>query len=156
MEQYIDKDAVVAEIENRIKELQKSHKENEEKLDFIQKTSILLCIDECKVILSLINTLEVKEVDLEKEVDAWRHNHFHGRRDKNAAGEYLERISQLELAKHFFEFGIKLSNRLTWEDMKQIHDIMVECSAIGLWSKPDEEYYQEVVKRFEIQKGEGA
>ena len=65
MTQYIDKSALVAEIENRIKELQNLHKENEEKLDSIQKTAILLCIDECKVILSLLDTLEVKEVDLE-------------------------------------------------------------------------------------------
>ncbi len=51
--------------------------------------------------------LEVKEVDLEKELDIWRHNHFHGRRDKDASGEYLERSSQLDIAKHFFELGLK-------------------------------------------------
>ena len=49
----------------------------------------------------------MKDVDLEKECDTWRHNHFHGRRDKEASGEYLERNSQLELAKHFFELGLK-------------------------------------------------
>ena len=65
MTQYIDKSALVAEIENRIKELQNLHKENEEKLDSTQKTAILLCIDECKVILSLLDTLEVKEVEEE-------------------------------------------------------------------------------------------
>lgn len=58
-------------------------------------------------ILSFLDTLEVKEVDLEKELESWRHNHFHGRRDKEASGEYLERVSQLELAKYFFELGIK-------------------------------------------------
>lgn len=58
-----------------------------------------------------INTLEVKEVDLEAELNKWRHNHFHGRRDKDASGEYLERISQLELAKHFFELGLKTQKR---------------------------------------------
>ena len=49
-------------------------------------------------------------MDLEKELDTWRHNHFHGRRDKEASGEYLERISQLELAKHFFKLGMAVSN----------------------------------------------
>ena len=63
MEQYIKKSALVAEIENRIKELQNFYKENEEKSGSILKTAILLCIDECKVILSILNTLEVKEVD---------------------------------------------------------------------------------------------
>ena len=55
--------------------------------------------------------LEMKEVDLEKELESWRHNHFHGRRDKEASGEYLERVSQLELAKHFYELGIKAKNK---------------------------------------------
>lgn len=55
----------------------------------------------------LKDSLEVKEVDLEKECDNWRHNHFHGRRDKEAIGEFLERSSQLDLAKHFFELGLK-------------------------------------------------
>ena len=49
------------EIKNRIKKLQNLHKENEEKLDSIQKTAILLCINECKVMLSFLDTLEVKE-----------------------------------------------------------------------------------------------
>ena len=65
MAQYIDKAALVAKIMNRIKELQNLHKENEVKLDFIQKTAIRLCIDECKVILSLIDTLEVKEIGVD-------------------------------------------------------------------------------------------
>ena len=60
-----------------------------------------------RTILSFLDTLELKEVDLEKELDTWRHNHFHGRRDKEASGEYLERITQLELAEHFFELGLK-------------------------------------------------
>ena len=76
MTQYIPKSAVVEEIENRIKELQNLHKENEEKLDSIQKTAILLCIDECKVILSLINTLEVKEVNLEEKAIQLSHKYF--------------------------------------------------------------------------------
>lgn len=65
MAQYIDKSALVAEIEKRIKELQDLSKENEKKLDSFQKTAILLCIDECKVVLNILNTLEVKEVDLD-------------------------------------------------------------------------------------------
>ena len=71
MAQYINKSALVAEIENRIKELQNIHKENEEKLDSIQKTAILLCIDECKVILSILDTLEVKEVDIADMADEY-------------------------------------------------------------------------------------
>lgn len=43
---------------------------------------------------------------LEEELDKWRHDHFHGKRDENFSGEYLERTSQLELARHFYELGL--------------------------------------------------
>ena len=56
--------------------------------------------------------LKIKEVDLEVELKSWRHNHFHGRRDKEANGEYLERVSQLDLAKHFFELGLRVPERI--------------------------------------------
>jgi len=62
-------------------------------------------------ISSFIDTLEVKEVDLVQELDTWRHNHFHGRRDKDASGEYLERSSQLDIAKYFFELGMSVNNK---------------------------------------------
>ena len=45
----------------------------------------------------LKDSLEVKEVELEKECDNWRHNHFHGRRDKEAIGEFLEEHLIMEI-----------------------------------------------------------
>ena len=63
-------------------------------------------IDKVKYIKEKLKNNEVKVVDLEKECDNWRHNHFHGRRDKEASGEYLERSSQLDLVKYFFELGL--------------------------------------------------
>ena len=45
-------------------------------------------------------------VDLEKELDTWRHEHFHGKRDGHFSGEYLERSSQLALARHFFNLRL--------------------------------------------------
>ena len=63
MTQYIDKSALVAEIEKRIKELQDFSKENEEILDSFLKTAIHLCIDECKVVLNILNTLEKKKME---------------------------------------------------------------------------------------------
>ena len=103
MEQYIPKAAVVAEIKERIETYNKGYANGDDRR-----------ADALEVLLHDINTLEVKEVegiDLEKEVDTWRHNHFHGRRDKNAAGEYLERSSQLDIAKHFFELGMSVNNK---------------------------------------------
>lgn len=59
----------------------------------------------------LLKDLEAKEVDLEKELESWRHNHFHGKRDREASGEYLERTSQLNLAKYFFELGLTAAQK---------------------------------------------
>ena len=91
--------------------------------------------------------LEVKEVDLEVELNKWRHNHFHGRRDKDASGEYLERISQLELAKYFFELG--LHSTITEEDCKLIWSIGDEIP-----NMPEEEFFKELLRRYKAQKGE--
>ena len=52
-------------------------------------------------------TLEIEEPceGLEEELDKWRHEHFHGKRDDHFSGEYLERTSQIELARHFAQWG---------------------------------------------------
>lgn len=42
-------------------------------------------------------------VDLEKELEKWRHDHFKGKRDGDYDGEYLDRESQLDLVRHFYE-----------------------------------------------------
>lgn len=61
-----------------------------------------------KEISSFIDTLqqEQPEVDWEKELDRWRHDHFKGKRDGDYSGEYLVRESQLDLARHFYELGL--------------------------------------------------
>ena len=108
MEQYIPKSVLVTEIERNlyICAIMISQHQDENCVElYKQKAEVY------QWMRSFIDTLEVKEVDLEKELDDWRHNHFHGRRDKDANGEWLERISQLELAKHFFELGIAASNK---------------------------------------------
>lgn len=60
MNQYIDKTAVVKVIENRIREIQELLEKNEKKLDSIEKTEALFCMDELIMILSLIDALKVK------------------------------------------------------------------------------------------------
>ena len=63
---------------------------------------------ECKEILSFIDTLEVKEVDLEKEMVEWHKEHF--KKDGTFIGKsgfYLTNNSQMDIAKHFFELGLK-------------------------------------------------
>ena len=48
---------------------------------------------------------------IEQEMKAWHNKHFHGKRDwDKTAGEYLERPSQLDIARHFFELGVKFQD----------------------------------------------
>ena len=96
MVQYIDKSTVVAEINRVVNSYDPTNEITSGRYTLVR-------------LRNFIETLEVREVDLEKELNDWRHNHFHGRRDKDANGEWLERISQLELAKHFFELGLNVS-----------------------------------------------
>ena len=85
MEQYIKKSAIVAEIERRIKSLNKDRDFN------------YLQIKELEALLSFLNTLEVKEVDLDGEINLWVRN--------------LHRVPNFEelnkFARHFFELGLK-------------------------------------------------
>lgn len=97
MEQYIPKAAVVAEIERRIKILQNFPMEN-------HKT---IChLDSLK---QALNTLEVKEVDLEKEIKDWWNTHYSSKKYtfEGYTGHYIENFTLIEIAKHFFELGLK-------------------------------------------------
>ena len=94
----IDKDSVIAEIESKRK-YAKTLGDNaingsmQQFYDGIKQG----CVD----ILSFLNTLEVKEVDLEKEMKNWIEN------NQDTAGFY----NNAEFAKHFFELGMQVSNK---------------------------------------------
>lgn len=93
MEQYIKKSALVAEIEKRI--------------NFNVKLNAHSRLDECNAILSFVNNLEVKEVDLEKALsdldreikDFVTTDEFE--KDSAIGGHYWA------IAKHAFLFGLK-------------------------------------------------
>jgi len=92
MKQYIDKDALVAEIEKR----KKTNKEcmlGLRNLDYYQGK-----VDALNDTLSLISTLKVKEVDLKKEINNWI-------KDNTCRGYCSASIS--ETAEYFFELGLK-------------------------------------------------
>jgi hypothetical protein len=92
MTQYVDKSAVVAEIRKRLLPVirDKHYDEWEEGQD-----------SERKAILAIINTLEVKEVDLEKEFDNYT-------KDISACDIQFEPFTQLKkCAKYFYELGLK-------------------------------------------------
>lgn len=58
-----------------------------------------------KALLDTLDSLSVEEkpTNLEQELEKWRHEHFGGERDGHYSGEYLERSSQIDLARHFYE-----------------------------------------------------
>lgn len=101
MEQYISKTAVVAEIERR--------KEESWLGSYTKEKGIIF--DITNDILSFIDTLEVKEADLEKEIDDYVNEHFSECDDgvliSDANSKELTLLDITPLAKYFFELGLK-------------------------------------------------
>ncbi len=105
MTQYINKAAVVAEIERRI---------NEINLDIIEDWRYRLQrehdIEVMKNILSIIDTLEVKEVDLEKVFND-EYSKFSNDVDAMDYGFPIDLADYRDFAKHFFELGLKVAQK---------------------------------------------
>jgi len=102
MEQYIQKSVLLTEIDERIKVLQKNPHEN-------HKT---IChLDSLK---QNLNTLEVKEVDYERELSKYVAKGIH-RFFSNEGDDYCNMDSVvwqdyvIETAKHFFELGMTVN-----------------------------------------------
>ena len=85
--ELIDKSAVIAEIEKRIKEI-------EEIGTYLSPKGTLTNL------LCYIDTLEVKEVDLNRAIDKWID-------DAAITHEDCSITDIISTAKHFFELGIK-------------------------------------------------
>lgn len=102
MEQYIDKSAVVAEIESYIS----NYKDIVAKTDRNDSTWVdSVSMIDAKIgvlqhLLSFLNTLEVKEVDLERAIDKWIDDAAITHDDCSVA-------DVISTAKHFFELGLK-------------------------------------------------
>lgn len=91
MTRYIDKAVIKAELE-RIE-----HETNYEPFtdEVLGKRFV------CRSLLSFLDTLEVKEVDLEEEVKRWKNEH----------GVYGMDDLDFIFAKHFFELGLKTKDQ---------------------------------------------
>lgn len=99
MKQYIDKSALVAEIENEINKIDLNSIG-----DWRYRLQREHDIEVMKNIISFINTLEVKEADLEKEIEEVKHNYkVDDNRHTSICSADIEWI-----AKHFFELGLKV------------------------------------------------
>ena len=107
MTQYIDKSALVAEIDNRIKKyiLLQQKPEMSDLQEELQNN--IDCLNSIKGYI--LNTLEVKEVDLEEEIECslpkpawgWNEDYF-GKSDPAYSMEQMK-----EFAKHFYSLGLK-------------------------------------------------
>jgi hypothetical protein len=105
MTQYINKSVVVAEIKRRI---------NEINLDTIEDWRYRLQrehdIEIMKNILSLIDTFEVKEADLEKVFDD-EYSKFSNDVDAMDYSFPIDLADYRDFAKHFFELGLKAAQK---------------------------------------------
>ena len=99
MTQYIPKAAVMAEIERWIELL--TNEKNQEGVCKIDKLSLGGRIAELQEIKAFINTLEVKEVDLDFEQELYK-----------AFGQVKDFTLGMCIAKHFFELGFSVSNKV--------------------------------------------
>jgi len=102
MEQYIKKSAIMAEIRKYIKSaeafLKYHHNRNDKSVYAFEQEKLVMCD-----LLIFLDTLEVKEVDLNEEIEKClkRHNMLAvGKKDFT------------DIAKHFFELGVQVSNKL--------------------------------------------
>ena len=107
MAHLIDKDAVLAIIEKEL-----SYYKDLEDRGIISDCGIA-CYRVVRIIKSDIESLEVKEVDLEKEIEcllpkpAWGWNEdYLGKSDPAYSMEQMK-----EFAKHFFELGVKIAQK---------------------------------------------
>ena len=102
MAKYIPLDALVAEIERRISSFKKEKKTEKWSAGASQMNVVSLGarIAMLEEILSFLDTLEVKEVDLEKEISKYIAYNICPPPDKVK-----------KIAKHFFELGMSVSNK---------------------------------------------
>lgn len=98
MAKYIDKSALVAEIESKIEKYTKRGEESDAKRDGygMYWGGVLSCLNE---IWTLCDTLEVKEVDLEKEIELIKGDYEQVDVAWNNDFDFI--------ARHFYELGLK-------------------------------------------------
>jgi len=102
MKQYIDKSALVEEIERR-----KKYYENIQMIKPVYESNI----EDFNELLSFLDTLEVKEVDIRSEVSNWWNSHYAGVKQgytfEGYSGHYMDNSTIVNLAQYFYELGIK-------------------------------------------------
>ena len=106
MKHLVDKDKIVAEIEKLISNGKLKCQQSQENNDQVSYIAWSEHIATCGKILLFLDTLEVKEVDLEKEINEWQGcEMFPEGVDITPLPKAMEIVEKT--AKHFFELGLK-------------------------------------------------
>lgn len=124
MEQYIPKSALVAEIER-----------------LYDEKGAFYTADVLYNLKEWLDTTEVKEVDLEREI-----NDYFITVDL-CEGEEITENTFVKIARHFFELGLR--STITEEDCKLIWNIGDDLPYMS-----EEEFFKELLRRYKSQKGE--
>ena len=148
MEQYIPKSALVAETDRRLKELYSllhvASKVENGTITVYEACNTGKCT-ELESFRKYIDTIEVKDVDLEKEIETqW--NKF-----VDSEGE-VEQFS--EIAKHFFELGLNTQHSSI--NISNIDHILEESGIdpLSKEAKIFKESYYMALEKIKAQKGE--
>ena len=111
----------------------------------------------CDEILTFIDSIEVKEVDL----DFLIHEEYAVAAKTECdciECAIFTKFDFTRLAKHFFELGVNASNSLTWKDMMLIHKCCKDAMNYNLYAwqtaEGQQKIYEDVLKRFKARKGE--
>lgn len=148
MAHLIDKAAVVAEIEK----LKGENKPNSKSISEYVKGGVYGFDMALEKVLSNLDTLEVKEADLKKEIDSW---YYHLNIPENCNIPQTTIVIDIieKTAKHFFELG--LSSQLSWQDVKRLAEIgETFMNSEESDNLSEEEYYTEILNKFKAQKWE--
>jgi uncharacterized protein YbaR (Trm112 family) len=137
MAQYIKKAALLAEIERRRDGITKGIFSIP--LTGSDRASATFEYEILGKIKDFINTLEVKEVDLNEEIELVKGDYEQVDVAWNNDFDYI--------AKHFFELGLR--STITEEDCKLIWNIGDEIPCMT-----EEEFFKELLRRYKAQKGE--
>ena len=100
----IDKDKIVAELEKLISNGKLKCQQSQENNDQVSYIVWSEHIATCGKILLFLDTLEMKEVDLEEEYD----NEFF---KEPVFRKLINRNAGIAIAKHFYELGMRVSNK---------------------------------------------
>jgi hypothetical protein len=135
MEQYIDKSAVIAEIEKK-RDAALTRQRN---LEAIGQVTVLneTLARELSRIISFINTIEVKEVDLDTQIEDYINSHFTEGCDDGMISDLYKVLrgvhykDLVEIAKHFFELGLSVNNPITAADRGKAEEIILALNTLG-------------------------